>query len=238
MDTRDLNDRDIQNLLRMAGEINRLEAGEFERETAPLYRIQPSRRDPFRLVRVGGLSALAAGVVLAGVVSLKFALPSPAPSVNPGPGMTQQTAPPSHEAGSQLASATAEQGCVVLTVFRDDQGACKCVQMQTHELSDGNLEDLPRAELLRLALKAPCSTTAQRVLVLAVSGRADMLPRTHEDAEAIARGLGDAHGDPSTLAYAAMPTLPPDSVVVAETVTWNKPALAIQTNFPAAAFLR
>jgi hypothetical protein len=217
-----MNDREIQTLIRMAGEAADLEAG--REGHAPVFRIQP--KPAVSLWRVGALSAAAAAVLLAGVVSLRMAAPNLEP-VRAGPKMfTDRTA----RQPAAIEQVSAKQGCVVLTMFRDGD-ACNCVQMRTHEFS-GKLEEVPRSELINMALEAPCSTSAQRVVVLAVSGNKASLPRTREDAEALAARItasGATHSaDVASCAYQAIPTLGPDASVVAETVAWKRTVLPME----------
>jgi hypothetical protein len=216
-----MNDRQIEQLIRMAGEIENLEEG---LDHPLMLRLHHAQRDPWKLVLVASLSGIAAAVLLAGVVAMKMAQPPTPGPVMPGPMVLNPS--PEHRT-VQPVKATDARGCVVLTMFKDGD-KCNCVQMQTRELA-GKLEEMPRAELINMALEAPCSTTAQKVVVLAVSGRKDALPKTREDAEAIAARIGDGHGDITAHAYAAMPSLGSDASVVTETVAWKRPSMPIDS---------
>jgi hypothetical protein len=219
-----MKDRDIQTLLRMAGEAEDLEAGRSGH--APLHRIQSQ---PVSFLRVGGLSAAAAAVLLGGMALLHQTRPIPEP-ITGGPGMAQRPELPGPDlriANSSTKPAEDDgQSCIVLTMFRDGD-ACSCVQVKEHDLPR-RLEDVTRSELINLALATPCSTSAQKVVVLAVSGRSDALPKTREEAEAVAARLNEASksstGDVSSYAYAAFPALGPDGTIVTETLAWKKAA--------------
>jgi hypothetical protein len=216
-----MNDRSIENLLKMAGEIERLESGELN---APIFRIaRAPRAAAMRLVRVGALSACAAGLLLAGVLSLQALAPTPSP-VQPGPGYGSRIAQ-APEQQPTLVAADDDRQCMVLTVFRDGKDECDCVQWQTPDLADRSVEDLGRSELLQMALQAPCTTSAQKIVVLAVSAPSARLPRTREDAERLAAHLsrpGGTHAETSALAYAA---LGPEATIISETVAFKRPTL-------------
>jgi hypothetical protein len=218
-----MNDRDIQQLIRMAGEIERLEGGLLEE--GPVFRINRAPSDPWKLVRVSSLSGIAAAVLLAGVVAMKMTATPPPSAPQP---LAVIPAKPSETTTVQPVAASDANGCVVLTMFKDGDN-CNCVQMQTKELA-GRLEELPRAELIRMALQSPCTTQAQKVVVLAVSGRKDALPKTREDAEALAARMSESgHADLTSHAYASMPSLGSDATVITETVAWKRPAMPIDS---------
>lgn len=222
-----MDDRQIQQLIRMAGEIDRLEQGgpDVARiDHTPIFRIQARPADRWKLVRVASLGGIAAAVLLSGVVAMRLSMPPAAP-VTPGP--IAIVPPPSVSHTTPVVQAEDAQGCVVLTMFKDGD-KCNCVQMQTRELA-GALESMPRAELIGMALRSPCSTTAQKVVVLAVSGRKDALPKTREDAEALAASItGESHSDIASNAYAAMPSLGANATVISETVAWKRPSLQLE----------
>lgn len=175
-----------------------------------------------RLVLNAGIGVAAAACLTVGFVMLQ---PSP----------PQKTAPSIVERGSEgvspveLAEAeTAEDGCVVMAMFRAEDGSCSCVQVREPAWDGRRLADVSRSELRTAALNAPCSNDAEQVFIVAVQGRADSLPRSHEQVEVIAKQVSRAaasvgrHADVSSLAYAAMPGLSPGATVVAESIAMRE----------------
>lgn len=116
-----------------------------------------------------------------------------------------------------------EPGCVIVAIFKDSAGGCPCIHIQPHIFADGrSLEDLAPEELLEVRLKGSCSATGDSLLLVAVQGPGNMLPRTAADAEALAECVGDApkvcDGSPGCMANLARGCLPPSVTVLAQSV--------------------
>jgi len=119
--------------------------------------------------------------------------------------------------------------CVVMTMYREADGRCTCLQMEQAEWDGGKkLAEVERSELYNVAFRSPCSTSAPQALIVAVAGKAENLPRDRQQAEILAQQVSTAaaavgrHADVSALAYAAMPSLARGSTVVAENVSMRQ----------------
>lgn len=175
-----------------------------------------------RLVLNAGIGVAAAACLTVGFVMLQ-----PSPPKKSGPAVVERGS----DASSPIEVATAEaaeDGCVVMAMFRAEDGTCSCVQVKEASWEGRRLADVSRSELRTAALDAPCSNDAERVFIVAVQGRSDSLPRSHEQAELIAKQVSRAaasvgrHADVSSLAYAAMPGLSPGATVVAESIAMRE----------------
>lgn len=227
-----MDDRQIQELAKMVMEVEALErAAAGEDADAPFAQIGPgvATHGPVRRLLVGAGMGLAAAACL--VLGLVMMRPTP-PTVAPGPSrpIAKGTTGPSG-ADSPRIVATAAEDCVVMSMFRDNNGRCSCLQVSEPKWEGGRkLADVSRSELHRVALSSPCDNEAQQVIIVAVAGRADTLPRSHEQAEAIAQQLTTAaasvgrHVDVSSFARAAMPGLSDGATVVAESVSMRQPS--------------
>ena len=195
-----MNDRQLEALVRMALEAERLEAS-----APPASAVAAGR---WRLAWLGAGLAAAAAVAIAFIVVFPRA-PSPIAIV-----------PVDRPA---VAGAIPEQS-VVFAIFREADGECSCIQTHEPEWEGGRrLADVGRSELLDVVFRDPCTTALQHVLVVAVSGKAGTVPATSADAERLAAALPEeplADADLSSLAYDAMPDLPPGSTVVARSVSF------------------
>jgi hypothetical protein len=216
-----MDDKQIQNLVRMAMEAEDLErAGEG---LAPLARIGPGPAPlAWRLLKDVGI-----GVAAAACLTLGFLYFRPAPNipvvkkgVAMGGGGTRDAVTPA-----------AKDKCVVMAMFRDTDGRCSCVQMRETEWRDQRrLAEVPRAEIRNVALQSPCSSDAEQVLILAMEGQSETLPRNQHEAEVLAQGLSTAaasvgrHADVASLAYTLMPALMPGATVVADSLTMRQPS--------------
>lgn len=114
--------------------------------------------------------------------------------------------------------------CVVVAIFKDSRGGCPCIHIQPHTLADGrSLDELAPEELLGVRLKGSCTSTGDSLLLVAVQGPGDQLPRTAADAEALAECVGDApkvcDGSPGCMANLARGCLPPSVKVLAQSVS-------------------
>lgn len=224
-----MDDRKLDNLIRMA-----LEAESLERSgEVPRLKLvgAPSRRRSWLLPFAAALASAAAAVTVVTVV-----LPSVSPSVQPipvahGPAGTHQPAPKPREGFETQLTASqpvpAEEGSVVLAFFQGIDGRCTCMHIQDEDWDRNKLANKDRAELLDVAYRSTCGGPTPSLLVVAVAGQRDALPRTPEAAEALALKLADhVHSGKSELvnrAYQALPGLPAGSMVVAETVGHRSP---------------
>lgn len=116
-----------------------------------------------------------------------------------------------------------EPGCVIVAIFKDSAGGCPCIHIQPHTLAEGrSFDDFTHEELLDVRLKGYCGATGDSLLLVAVQGPGDMLPRTVADAEALADCVGDAprvcDGSPGCMASLARGCLPPSVKVLAQSV--------------------
>jgi hypothetical protein len=214
-----MTDREIERLMRMAFEAEDLERSALA-EPAPLRLVGGGARR--WLAGRGMATAAAASLALAFFVMHKSVAPVPkgplASAGNPSHPRESQGA----TAGTMAVSGTTDDQCVVMAVFRGADGQCSCLDLKEHEWANGRrLSQIDKRELLDVAMQAPCATNAHQVLVVAVEGKGTALPRSREQAEAIAARLADVpatnrHSDVSSYAYAAIPDLPPDATVVAE----------------------
>ena len=113
----------------------------------------------------------------------------------PRPSLTQ-TVPAVATTGVRPApvqAANARQ-CVVLAIVQSTDGACRCVNLAPHQWADlqGHSEDQHRAELLAVPVRTACSLSGHRLVLVAIEGPADCLPRTDAQAERIAECLAEA----------------------------------------------
>lgn len=214
-----MDDKHIRELATMVMEIESLEGRSEPIPFAP-------RPSAVRRLSVGaGLGLAAAACLVIGVIALK-------PPVQPSPsGSGPRLADSATGAGAAPSIVEASQErCVVMSLFRDPSGHCSCLQVSEPQWGEGRgLADVPRSELRRVALREPCDTEAQQVLIVAVAGHADALPHSHEQAQAIVQQVSTAaasvgpHADVSSLARAAI-GLRDASVVVADTVSMRQPS--------------
>ena len=227
-----MDDKQLQELARMVVEIEALEQSASGHE-APIARIGPSGlvHGPIRRLMVGAATGLAAAACL--VIGLLIMRPAPRIPAVPETRLADKG--PSGHGGDQAPAPTivktsATEKCVVMSMFRDTNGRCSCLQVSEPQWEGGRpLADVSRSELHRVALAQPCDTEAQQVIIVAVAGRADTLPG-HEQAEAIAQQISTAaasvgrHTDVTSFARAAMPGLSDGATVVAETVSMRQPS--------------
>jgi hypothetical protein len=246
-----MTDTEVQNLVRMASEIDQLER---EALLGPALRLAGTAPRPATVwtirhwLSMAGVAAAAAGLALAGLMGLQA---MSTPTVQPGQGIASggraaATAPvrvspaPHTEPDPAMLAATgfdkplvrpaaADHGrssVMVYSLFKDGDGACSCYQWQ--EVDGKALEDLGRAELMEVALRAPCTTEAQRVIVVAVGGAGGRggMPA---DPAAVASRMADLsllHREPGAAAM-IIPALFPNSTVVTETVSMERAKLPL-----------
>jgi hypothetical protein len=235
-----VNDKNIQELVKMAMDIEALErAGEGGGaldSTEPIARIEYGRvargRTPAgnwgRLLMVGvGFGTAAAACLTVALIALK----PKAPGMGQGRELAARPDTPAVvESAPTVREVKADtEKCVVMTMYREADGRCTCVQMEPTEWDGGKkLADVERAELYNVAFRSPCSTSAPQALIVAVAGKPETLPRDRQQAEILAQQVSTAaasvgpHADVSALAYAAMPGLAPGSTVIAERVAMRQ----------------
>jgi hypothetical protein len=225
-----MDDRELLELTRMAMEVDDLEAG-AESSHGPRLRLvgdhrRESRADQLRrgLMFAGGLIAAAACLA----VAVSVLSPHPVAPAMKRPSIAQgNTEAPGVVIATNSGATTPSEQCIVMAVFRGQDGSCDCMQWKRQEWAGGKrLADVGRKELLDAVFQAPCTNAADRVVVLAFSGPPDSLPKTTEDAEAIANRIAAApptwHEDISSYASAAMPDLPKGSTIVAKSLAMNR----------------
>jgi hypothetical protein len=229
-----MNDRELQNLVRMAAEIETLEREALLGGDLRLAGVGGAGRDArFKIGRwlsIAGVAAAAAGLSLGVFVATTA-------SVAPGPGpIAHSPTPDSREFSRPLAAApdlpggaafkpalalpasadAASKKVVVFSLFKDSDGRCACYQWRE---TDGKpLEELGRGELVDIALRAPCTGEAQRVIVIAVGSKnLNATPQAMADQVASL----PLHRDPA-IAALAYPALFPNSTVITETVSMER----------------
>lgn len=218
-----MDDRELQRLVRMAIEAEELELS----AEGPLFLSGAPRAGRRWSGALISASAAAATLLVAVVIASRFAAPpaqgpiladgphQPKAADTPGPSTSIAAAP-----GAPKAADSSEQ-CVIMAFYQNAGGECSCLSLRTHEWDGGRrLVDVARSELFDAAFQQQCSTEAQQVYVVAVSGKPGTLPTSREQAEALGSTLAAApetrSSDISSYAYAALPNLSPDATVVAE----------------------
>jgi hypothetical protein len=230
-----MNDRELQNLVRMAAEIETLER---EALVGPDLRLvgvgaDESRFQIGRWLAGAGVAAAAAGLALGAFVALQGgaqpgttgpiahapAVPAPATGEFSRPLVAAPVAPARTGFEQPLvrtAAADASKKVVVFSLFKDGDGKCACYQW--HETEGKPLEEMARGELVDIALRAPCTGEAQRVVVIAVGSK-----NLQGDPAALANQVAELplHRDPA-MAALAYPALFPNSTVITETVSMER----------------
>lgn len=228
-----MDDRQLLALMRLALEAEELERGVHHAADPP-----HTRRLPRWLIGAAGLAAAMFGVLVwlagpaqwrprspaqnaegtsAGAILADVSLPEANPEVG-APDRSGSTGLP----GLSPPTPAGEQ-CVVMAVFRGARGTCECVQVHDVALAHGQrLGDVDHEALCDLALRDPCTTSAERVLILAVSGSPDAVARASAQATMLGTVLAAAppvrSEDLAMLAHAAMPAMPPGTTLVARMV--------------------
>lgn len=267
-----MNDRDLQVFLRMAREIDDLEASVAEFDSSKLredaqqgavrHHGTRSPRRSRRHRRTRHISrAFIAGMALAAAITFAIMLPTlisdgmrssqdrgkqfsgvpRIPVVDPPtnhepvqPRLASESAePPSHhlpelpldlreimhDLYADIGLGHSREQSVMLAIFKDQSGECTCLQYFRDETgAGGSFADLGRSELLSFAIGASCSANPERVVVLALKGRADSLPTLENAGKFVAcvDELSDSH-DEAAYARAALGCVSPDIQVRAET---------------------
>lgn len=218
-----MDDRRFETLVRMA-----VEAEALEQSAAPMRLVGVSTRRRSWLVPLAtAMAAAAAAVTLVTVVL---------PSMNPPAPirMTEDTSPNHADAPTELTSNALtgfekplevrtvsdgpdDEASVVLAFFEGIDGRCQCLHIQDEEWDSDELAQKRRGELLEVAYRSKCGSATPNLLVVAIAGKRDALPRSPEQAEALAAQLS-RHGRSVEHAYQAVSGLPAGSMVVTESV--------------------
>jgi hypothetical protein len=167
-----------------------------------------------RLTAIGGLAA-AACLGLMVVMWVHGPLGS-APSLAPSAARIER--PGQIKASPSKAP---EEGSVLLAIFRDADDRCSCVQLRHDVLKGRKVTEVGAGELLRAAMAGGCHDNPDNLLVLAVSGPKEVLPRSAAEAEVLATCItenGRCGDDSGCYASNAVAFLPPGVTVMAETL--------------------
>jgi hypothetical protein len=88
--------------------------------------------------------------------------------------------------------ADTDDGGVFLAVFRDDDAPhSACVRVEAGRWCGGPGSSIDRGDLVAAALGSPCADGAETVSIFALSGPMAKLPRSRDEAEALALTLAD-----------------------------------------------
>lgn len=222
-----MDDRQIQELVRMAVEAESLEHD----QSVPGPFLFPAHRSSWR-VGLAWAGAAAAGLAL-GVGTWVAVRQGPSPVPVPKMALADKTdrsaaatlpkPVPTHAAPGPHARGAGDERCVVLMITRDSYGDLSCVQWRPHEWGEGrSLAQITPAELLDAAGGMWCDDGASEVTVVAVSGPRGSVPSSDALAQEVAACMtysGDlCEGEPGSYATAALSCLPAGVHAVAQTV--------------------
>jgi hypothetical protein len=246
-----MNDTRMNELVRMAMEAESLER-EALMEGRPRLRLVGGDPPPVRRVRAWWVGAgVAAAACVAFVVALPAMLPHPAPLPDKpvvvkeepkyqpaAPVIVQHqrlpidqpkaTPTPTVVATSDKPDIGSVERCVVMAIYRGDQGAMHCVQVKPHEWSNNKcLSEVTQQEMRCVPIARSCSSSADDALVVAMSGPQKSLPKSESEAVGVASCiLGSPHcgsdGDARCFARAASECVPSDVSVRIESVPTGK----------------
>jgi hypothetical protein len=231
-----MNDRRINDLVRMAMEADELEADAQspDRHLAGAIDAVPSGRSGSLRGWWAGAALAAAGIAV--VVALPFftghASKPGATIVEgrlgvPGPKGTIEVVSPAvvvNTALERVDPGTVER-CVVVAIFRDDHGRMNCVKSKPHEWSENRcLGEVSSQELRRVVVGQGCSSSADQALMVALAGPQRSLPKTEADAMGLATCIlgSPCENDPRCLANAAAECVPAEVSVKIETVASSR----------------
>lgn len=226
-----MNNRELENLIRMAMEVEDLEGSRpaLSFDGAPVTVVRTGAR---RVWLIGGGLAAAAALTLAAVAvwPTKPSEPSARLADSTGVVGTHEVVPPARSVvvdsppPVHVAQVPPDAGekTVLLAIFRDADDRCSCVQLRDGEWSGRKLADIGRSELLRTAMARACNESPEHVLVIAIAGPAEYLPSS-DQAEVLAACVFETPstcGDDDSSCYtsAAMACLPAGMTVKAETL--------------------
>ena len=113
------------------------------------------------------------------------------------------------------------EGCIVVAIYRDDHGAMHCVKVKPQEWTGNKcLSEVSQQELRCVSVGQPCSASADRAMLVALSGPQRSLPKTEADAVQLAGCiLGSSSDDSRGYAHAAAECVPSDVSVKIETAS-------------------
>ena len=217
-----MNDRQLQALLKLALEAERLEQPASAPAPIAWWR---------RAWAKGGFAA-AAAVLLA--APLFWSRPAPMPQDPAETRLTPVAARTlSDEDLGAIQNALAEmfadplnaeqRVALVVAIARGEQGECDCIRWKRHTLPEGKaLADLSKNELLRLGMQDSCAGTSSRLLVVGVA--CDEIPLDGTLAGQVASCVNtDGCGDTGACyASRALACLPDDATVVAATLAMSR----------------
>ncbi len=239
-----MNDRRINDLVRMALEVEELE----DSVTHPPLRLVGDDAPARRISHSGRNWFVGIGLAAAAGLALVFALPALTPSAptkpetttiahadpksSPAPLTTEprivRTASVPAPSQSDIANAIdridpgSVERCIVLAIYRDARGSMHCVKSQTQEWSNHKrLSEISPAELKCVTVGQPCTPSADRALLVAMAGPQRSLPRTDADAVKIATCIlgSPCENDSKCFAHAAAECVPSDVAVKIESAT-------------------
>lgn len=223
-----MDDRQIQQLVRMALEAQALESP----DSSGAFVLAAHRSGWHPSIRWG---AAAAGLVGAACIwlALRPAPGSAPPMLGESPADTTSLATlallpepsrrPALPAVAVDSPTPAGEHSVVLTIFRDSYGELSCVQWHPHEWGEGRtLAEVTAGELLDAGAQAWCDTGASEMVVVALTGPKGSMPATDtfaQDFAACIAASGDlCELDPSSYSSAALSCLPPGVQAMTQTV--------------------
>lgn len=211
-----MNDQRINELVRMAMEVEELES---EGQGAPGLRLAGSGVLPRRVGGLGGHRAwwVAAGTALAAALALAIALPiylKPSRTeivTNPAPSDLTPVEPPALpvpanivtvvtlpmctpdlsksypvRSGFSTVSSSDPQGSAVVTIYPRVRGNAPCVQVWAHQWSENRCLGEVPAQEIKAAATDSLCNVGNQTLVVALAGPRKALPKTQAEAEGLA----------------------------------------------------
>ena len=217
-----MNDRQINDLVRMAMEVDELESGAADARPAPglhLADMDPAsassrslrdRRPAVRAWWIGAGLAAAAVVAIASMTSPRVLPTGPKPGDTPiatnpnGPSTPHNVVTPSvpedHVAvapapARERVDLGAVERCIVVAIYRDTRAGVRCVQFKPQVWSENKcLSEITPSELRQVTLGQPC-TPANQTLLVALAGPQKKLPQSQPEAEGLATCILDRPRD-------------------------------------------
>jgi hypothetical protein len=215
-----MNEKDLNALIRMAAEAERLEepaGARFE-----WARADGAERQLRVRKMITGVATLAAAACLgfAAISWLKPAQPVAPGSSGPiaiekAPAVTPAVVEKATDVA--LPVPTSPLGAVLLAVFSDKENNCSCLQLNPADFK-GDLASWGSEDLVRMARETRCQDDPTRVLVIAMEGPKDKLPSSTAEAELLAAAVREntPHcGDDICFTQTAAPFVPAGVRVVA-----------------------
>lgn len=196
-------------------------------EAIPMIRVrveQPREAAWFKPLAAG----LAAAAAIAVGVFWPSGSPQPMTPVGPGPVAATTDAAPAVEHAPEVRIARSEHGAgsaaVLLAVFRQADSRCDCVVWEPDAFGGQTIDELDASELIEAAWRHRCAETGDLMLVMALDGPRELLPRTAEEAIALAACLSAEECGPEPACYEthAPSCLAPGVVLIAETLALAK----------------